>query len=161
MCTEQWFDVTPYEAECWEVKRLGPLLLFNGKKKTKTTKLFSNTLHWHFYKVVYLLFVAIDEKCLKNKYTEKLVKKDYFKKWIAIQTKISTPFMLVCFLWEVFKISTFGFFDSMLVWYENDLVNSGDDTSANASCVQHWTSFIEERVLIVGRIFLGGSLISY
>ena len=72
--------------------------------------------------------------------------KDYFKKWIAIQTKMNTPFILVWFLWEVFKICTFGFFDSMLVWYENDLVDSADRTcsySTNASCVQHLTSYIE------------------
>ena len=34
MCTEQWFDVTQYAAECQEsteFRRVEPLLLFNGK----------------------------------------------------------------------------------------------------------------------------------
>ena len=50
-------------------------------------------------------------------------------------------------LWEAFKISIFGFCDSMFIWYENDLVDSGDDDtctlSANASCVHHLTSYME------------------
>ena len=72
--------------------------------------------------------------------------RDYFQKWIALQTKINTPLILMWFLWEVFKICTFGFCDCMFIWYENDLVDSGDgrcSLSANVSCVQQLTSVME------------------
>ena len=103
-------------------------------------------------KFCFVFFPGIDAKCLRNRHTEELVNKDYFKKWLTLKSKTNAPIILIISLWEAAKIALFGYFDGMLVWYEDRLTTSLEESctvTANITCAQNLGIFLQGKCSLV------------
>ena len=86
----------------------------------------------------------MDVTCLKNKHTEELVSKGYFREWCRLKTKINLPLIYISLALRLLNMAIFLLFDTTYIWIENNLTqSSGCQVSANnISCVQNFYSFM-------------------
>ena len=83
---------------------------------------------------------------MKNKHTEELVNKDYFREWLRLESKINIPALCLWFALEFIHILLFWYFDVNFAWHENSPFDSVEDGCVkqgnSTSCTQEMYGFL-------------------